>query len=70
MQRVWCDNCPREIRSEPDEANKNNSDWKPDVHVQLTMRIIGKGEMPIHMDLCGSCGRKYLRHLSQPMEIG
>lgn len=68
MQKTWCDNCGKEIREKPDEVNKNNPDWKPDVHVQLTLRIIGKGEYPIMMDLCSRCGRKYMRHLSQPLD--
>lgn len=68
MQKTWCDNCSREIKQEPDEINKGNPEWKPDVHVQLTLRIIGRGEIPLFMDLCGNCGRKYLKHLRQPMD--
>jgi DNA-directed RNA polymerase subunit RPC12/RpoP len=28
-----CDNCGNKIQEEPDEINKDNPDWKPEIRV-------------------------------------
>lgn len=67
--RTWCDNCGNEIRHEPDEVNKDNADWKPDMQAQLTIRIVNNGRQPVSMDLCGRCVRAYVKHLAKPLPV-
>ena len=63
MQKIWCDNCGREIIEEPTEMKP-----EPEPRIRLEMRVIGKGLMPIDMDLCVRCARKYMRKLKEPLE--
>lgn len=69
MHKTWCDNCGNPILHEPDEAGKLNPDWKPYTQVQLTIRIVGTGKVPVNMDLCGRCGIAYVKHLAKPLPI-
>lgn len=69
MQRTWCDNCSKELfLNEDDKPEIAGSDWKPDVLCKLELRIIGKGAMPINMDLCVRCARKYAKVLTKPLD--
>lgn len=70
MIQVVCDNCKRVLRDTPDEANKDNGDWKPDVHATLKLHV-QQGDnsvRPIDMDLCLRCAKKYLAVLKRPMD--
>ena len=69
MQKVWCDNCGKEMRlEEKDRPEIAGSDWSPDVLCKLELRIIGKGVMPINLDLCVRCAKKYAKILSKPLD--
>lgn len=69
MQKTWCDDCGKELKlDEKDKPEIAGSDWKPDVLVRLEMRVVGKGIMPVDMDLCVRCAKRYMKVLRKPME--
>ena len=69
MHKTWCDNCGNEIHHEPDEINKDNPDWKPDMQAHLTIRIVNNGKQPVNMDLCLRCTKAYLKVLAKPLPV-
>ncbi len=64
MIQVICDNCGRELKNAGDEINP---DRESDKHCTLTLKIEGLGKIPVFMDLCIVCAKKYLSVLSQPI---
>lgn len=66
MQRTWCDNCGNEILEEKPEIAQ--SDWKPQPKVRLTLHVSGTGRYLVDLDLCGKCGRKYMKKLKEPLD--
>ena len=69
MQKMWCDNCGKQLMLEElDKPEVAGSDWKPEVLVRLEMRVVGQGVMPIDMDLCIRCAKKYMRRMKEPLD--
>lgn len=66
-----CDNCGKKIMEEPDESNKDNPDWKPEIRGEIRIRIInapGGLRDPLLMDTCAKCTRQYIKTLRKPLE--
>jgi len=61
---VVCDNCSKQLRDKPDEANP---EYKPEKRVTLRMHIEDTNSYPIDMDLCVACAKRYVGVLKEPI---
>lgn len=66
---IHCDNCRKKIQVEPDDVNLDNPNWEPEKYSKLEIRIVGIGKVPVSMELCVRCTRKYIRKLTKPLEV-
>ncbi len=68
MIQVFCDNCGKKIQHEPDDVNKDDPNWKPEHYSHIEIRISGTGKVPVNMECCIRCTKKYVRKLTEPLE--
>ena len=69
MHKTWCDNCGNEIKHEPDEVNKDNADWKPDMQSHMSIRVVNSGKILLDLDLCRRCTLAHVKHLKKPLPV-